>query len=350
MLRLNRHDREDLLSKYFDVARSLDVNMLGLGAFTSIITRGGVDVAGCGLNLTTGNSLTAKAAVESLKIVALERARDLDSASVGVIGCAGSVGRLTSKLLASVCGRLVLFGNPANPAARKNLEILAGELYLEALHRLWQGDTSGIARALYSCFPARHRFPSEMLARQDDDGLRASGRFIAEELTRAGEPLPVFFSVDLEQHLPGVDAVISATNQSEAFIDSRFLAPGTIVCDVARPPAIRSAVRPRKDIFVYAGGLMVLPDHVKFGARNVLGFPRGVNLACLSECIALTMAGASRHYSLGNRISVTEADEVYSFACQHGFEVSIGAIDIESGQALLDIGAGRIQGASEVSG
>ena len=244
----------------------------------------------------------------------------------------------------------MLFGNPANPAARKNLEILAGELYLEALHRLWQGDTSGIARALYSCFPARHRFPSEMLARQDDDGLRASGRFIAEELTRAGEPLPVFFSVDLEQHLPGVDAVISATNQSEAFIDSRFLAPGTIVCDVARPPAIRSAVRPRKDIFVYTGGLVVLPDHVKFGARNVLGFPRGVNLACLSECIALTMAGASRHYSLGNRISVMEADEVYSFACQHGFEVSIGAIDIESGQALLDIGAGHTQGASEVSG
>jgi predicted amino acid dehydrogenase len=95
---------------------------------------------------------------------------------------------------------------------------------------------------------------------------------------------------------------------------------------------------------------MVLPDAVRFGARNVLGFPSGINLACLSECIALTMAGATRHYSLGNRISVAEADEVYSLACQHGFEVSIGAIDVEPEPALLDLDAERIQGATEVSG
>jgi acetylornithine/succinyldiaminopimelate/putrescine aminotransferase/predicted amino acid dehydrogenase len=349
MLHLNRRDRRDLLAKYLDVARSLKVDMVGLGAFTSIITRAGVDLDGCGLNLTTGNSLTAMAAAESLKQVASERGIDLQGATVGVIGSVGSVGRLSSKLLASICSRIILFGNPSNPAAGRSLEALAGELYFEALLRSWAGDTVGIARAVADLFPSVDTIPEPLRACQDDVAFRLFGRFVDEQLSRAAQTPPILVSVDLERHLPLVEAVVSATNQSAAFVDSTMLAPGTVVCDVSRPPAIQSTVRSRRDVTVYAGGLMVLPEPVRFGERNVLGFPTGINLACLSECIALAMAGAKRSYSLGNRISVSEAEHVYALARHHGFEVSIRQVEDAAAKPFSSLDADSMEVEKEAS-
>ena len=64
--------------------------------------------------------------------------------TVVVSGAAGSVGRLASKNLALDCGRLTLFGNPANPASMQKLKTLAGELYHDALLRLIAGSISGV--------------------------------------------------------------------------------------------------------------------------------------------------------------------------------------------------------------
>ena len=339
MLRLTRRERDDLMSKYLDVARGLEVNMVGLGAFTSIITRGGTDLEGCGLNLTTGNSLTAIAVTESLKIVARARGIDLQRTSVGVIGAAGSVGRLVAKLLASTASHMVLFGNPANPAAGKNLEILLGELYLDALLRSQGGLCEGIASPLRDALSRCEPVPAAMLSATDDRAMRDLARLIHAKLNLMGQAPPVELSVDLARHLPSLGAVVSATNQSEAFIDCTLLAPGAIVCDAARPPAIRFVARPRKDVLVYAGGLMMLPEPVRFGRRNLLGFPPGINLACLSECIALAMAGATHSYSLGNRIPVAEAEEVYALARHHGFEVSIR----EEGDEVGGLEAERVE-------
>jgi hypothetical protein len=53
----------------------------------------------------------------------------------------------------------------------------------------------------------------------------------------------------------------------------------------------------------------------------VLGYPPGVNLACLSESIVLALEGAKRHYSLGNRIDYREALAIFDAALKHGFSL-----------------------------
>jgi predicted amino acid dehydrogenase len=103
-----------------------------------------------------------------------------------------------------------------------------------------------------------------------------------------------------------------------------LLAEGSIVCDVARPLDVLGTVREqRPDVFVYEGGLMKLPEHVAFGAQNVLGYPRGYNLACLSETMVLAMEGTRHSHSIGNMIEYDEALAIFDKSRQHGFASAV---------------------------
>ena len=329
LMRLKPQDRAQLLDKCVDLAKDLEVDMLGLGAFTSIISRGGVDIAGHGVNVTTGNSLTAMVAAESLKLAGRQMGKDLGRAHLGIIGAAGSVGRLACKRLATECRRITLFGNPTNPGSMQKLKGLAGELYQDAIARLVNGALSGIggqllpyARALDEAYRASVNHRSiETLSRLHDS--------VAGAAQSAGVAPPLTVSIDLEHELPKMGFVISATSQGKAFIDAAALAPGAVVCDAARPADVVADIRQsRPDVFVYEGGLMRLPQSVSFGRRNVIGCEPGVNLACLSETIVLAMSGIRRDYSVGAEPSFADAEEVFRLAHRHGFSVFVPDTDV----------------------
>ena len=91
----------------------------------------------------------------------------------------------------------------------------------------------------------------------------------------------------------------------------------------------------RSDIAVFEGGVMHLPDQVAFGRQNILGFPRGLNLACLSETITLALEGASRHFSLGKRIDYDEALWIWGAASRHGFRPYFPPQLAHAGAAIL---------------
>jgi predicted amino acid dehydrogenase len=116
------------------------------------------------------------------------------------------------------------------------------------------------------------------------------------------------------------NAILSATSQGKPFVDAAWIQPDTIVCDAARPGDVGEHVRrQRGDLFVFDGGLVRLPEPVRFGRNNVLGFEAGINLACLSETMALTMEQVTRHHSLGRRIALEEARAIKAMAVRHGF-------------------------------
>lgn len=326
MLRLGPRERASVMSDYMAVARDLGVDVLGLGAFTSIITRNGTDVAdrGLGFSVTTGNSLTAIAAAESLKRALGYRGRDSSDVDAGVIGAAGTVGRLVSKVLVNQCRGLVLFGNPHNPAATRKLQTIAGELYRDALVSHIRGERSVIGEALCSVISGQHAVPDDLLERDDSHSFLALYRHVeaAHKATAPSRVAPIRITVDLATYLPFLDAVVSATNQGSAFIDPVLFAPGAVVCDVARPPDIlKRLAQKRPDMLVYEGGLVKFPDAVSFGSRNVIGTPPGINLGCLAETVVLTMAGISGHYSIGERPPMADAWKVFRLATEHGFSI-----------------------------
>lgn len=323
MLRLSPYERKVLMEDYFDECRLHNVDIIGLGAFTSVITRAGTELVESDIPITTGNSLTAMASAESLKFAAKERGINLLNVNVGVIGATGSVGRLVCKSLIFDCGHLTLFGNPSNPASLMKLQALAGELYQDLIAAYLDDESKirGVGKLLVDGvdFAA---IPETMLKYQDENTFLWLYFFIEQSFKAKGCRSPIRLTVDLEQYLPTIAAVVSATSQGYSFIDPDLLAAHAIVCDAARPPDVRSNVKQkRKDIFVYEGGLIRLPEEIKFGSANLVGLPRGVNLACLSETIALAMSGVKRSYSIGNSVPLSEAQEVMRLAQQHGFEI-----------------------------
>ncbi len=62
---------------------------------------------------------------------------------------------------------------------------------------------------------------------------------------------------------------------------------------------------------------------MRFGAKNILGFPAGINLACLGETIALCQRGTEHNHSIGERLDYQEACDIYDFATSIGFEEEI---------------------------
>lgn len=94
------------------VAASRGTRVVGLGALTAPATRGGLTLVPTlprGMTLTTGNAYTA--AIARSNVVSASEAVGLGTeAVVAVVGCTGSVGVATSRLLAVAGYRLILIG------------------------------------------------------------------------------------------------------------------------------------------------------------------------------------------------------------------------------------------------
>lgn len=259
------------ISRGVDLAANLGVRVVGLGAFTSVFSRRGTSVAGRAPVVTTGNVLTAAMGYAAIERVLERRDKYISDSVVGVVGAKGSIGSLCAKLLArSQPKKILLVGNPNSSIA--HLEQIKAEI---------------------------------------------------QELTRC----PIDMTTDFDM-LAGCDVILSATSSSQPVLDDAPIKSGTIICDVARPPDASEKLKDRADITVINGGLVSLPDPtVRFGVGNIQGYPDGVQLACLSETILLSMAQVDRDMGVGDNVSLDEVDEIVALAAKHGFTLSEPELD-----------------------
>ena len=310
MLRLGKEQRKILMHQYLEAARKLNVDIVGLGAFTSIISDGGRDVMDDGMLLSTGSSLTALASVDSVYEVARQKGIDLNGHAVAVVGAAGAVGRLAAIHFSMRAGQVVLIGNAQNAKALDALKEVAGEIYMRAIDRLAKGEHGGVAGSLQSLLKIVDLSVLKTLSGQcgrQPEAYRALFTQVDDLLRALAVDVPLKVPVDVNAGLSGAKAIVSATSVGKSFIDHSVFQSGAIVCDSARPLDVLASVRShRADVHVYEGGVMQLPGPISFGRQNVLGYPRGLNLACLSETITLALEGAVKHYSLGNRIQYNQ--------------------------------------------
>ncbi len=248
-----------------DLASRCGLQRVGLGGHTTSFSGRGSAVVGRGPSITTGNALTAGMTFAACRRAAEERNLDLADAVVGIVGARGSVGSLCARLFARVRPRcLLLAGNPASGSA--GLERLRRELE-------WASGTAEVSRDF--------------------------------------------------RRLEECDIVVTATGAARPILDDVSLTPGTIVCDVARPPDVSERLRGRADIVFIEGGLVALPDPaLRFGAGNLVGLPDGVQLACLSETILLTLEDDRRDHGIGDDVPLSEVDTMMDLAERHGFRLA----------------------------
>lgn len=319
-----------VLQEAVDLAVELGAQMVGLGAYTSVVTRGGRDVQGRGAAITSGNSFTIAMAVEAVFRGAEKMGISLDAARGAVVGATGSIGRVCAILLSEKVAHINLVGNPAHRvSSTRRLRTLADEMIRHALKRREEGINEGLAGWLNQMLDRLAALNSEEAARllnllrePATENEQSRPYSVVEAAARAvGETPPITVTVDLKKGMRGADLVITASNSPACLVTSDCLKTGAVVCDVSRPADVSPAVREqRKDVLIIEGGLVKLPDKICFNSN--LGCREGLSLACLSETMILTLEGEIRDCSIGSRIPMETVEHLRRLGSKHGFELA----------------------------
>lgn len=330
-----REDAVAAIRKAVDIGRDLGAGIIGLGALTSVVTRGGRSVQGRGVAITSGNSFTTLMAMEALAAGAVKMNINLNQARGAVLGATGSIGRACAVMLSEQIANITLLGNPAHVRSSQNrLNSLVAELLNWAWQRSQQGQHTGLAAWLDEAFE-RAQAADLPLTKDIENTFRDGGQVPYQMLQEwcAGLKLtcPLCVSLDVDSTLPECQLVVAASNSPEYLIFPHHLRSGAVVCDVARPADVSpETIASRRDVLILEGGLVQLPDQVAFGAN--LGYRDGVTLACLSETMLLALEGDYRDYSIGNVLSLSTITYLRDLAAKHGF----GLAGLKMGNDELD--------------
>ncbi len=243
------------------MAEKLGANILGLGAFTSVVGDAGVTIANkLDIPVTTGDSFTVAMAVQAIREAAQVMDIKMESATVAVVGATGAIGRVCAELLAGEAERVLLVARD-----EKKLEVLRDRLQVQA--------------------------SSELCISTKMDVLKDA------------------------------DLILTVTSSIHDVIRPEHLKPGSVVCDVARPRDVSAMVAAvRDDILVIDGGMVDVPGAVDFHFN--FGFPDGKAYACMAETIALALEGRFEDYTVGKDITLERVQDITAIAEKHGFRMS----------------------------
>jgi predicted amino acid dehydrogenase len=317
-------EASEMVASAVDLGRDLGAEIVGLGALTSVVTRGGHNVLGRDVAITSGNSFTTLMAIEALMLGARKMHIHVSEARAAVVGATGSIGRACALLLAQKVKDIILFGNARHAVSSRNrLNSLVQDIFRQAQDGLSQGKCTGIGEWVGDVI--------KMLERQDTPAARDYLEIIerktldlqlVHEISAFLEiDAPIRISLDLDQDLPLCNLVVAASNSPEYILFPGHFQTGSVVCDVARPADVSPEVAlQRDDVLILEGGLVQYPDQVNFGPN--FGYRDGVGLGCLSETILLAMEGEGKSYSIGTKLPLEDIEHLRNLGQEHGFSLA----------------------------
>ncbi len=242
------------------MAERLGAQMLGLGAYTSVVGDAGITIArSLDVPVTTGDAYTIDMAVQAVREAAGEMGIPMREARAAVVGATGTIGSVCAELLAEEVAHLTLVGRRVDA--------------LEAVRE------------------------------RCEDGAQAE----------------LIVSTDMAS-IYEADLVLTVTSAITSVIEPEHLKPGAVVCDVARPRDVSTQVAARRnDVLVIEGGMVEVPGDVDF--HFDFGFPPRMAYACMAETMALALEGRYEDYSLGKQITRAQVREISEIAGRHGFRL-----------------------------
>jgi predicted amino acid dehydrogenase len=262
-LELPRADIMGRLVGAAELAKKLGCGIIGLGGFSSVVGDGGVTLAETvsGIAITTGNTYTIAAGLQSLFRAARELEIDLPTASAVVIGATGSIGSACAQILGNKVARVTLAAR--NATRLKNLA---------------------------------HAMQPHVSAALD-------------------------WTTDVRAAVRNADLVLTATSAVSAIVEPEDLRPGAVISEVSLPHDVSRRVgSERPDVLVSEGGNILVPGDPNFNFD--FGLPPRTALACMSETMILTLEDRFENYSLGRGIHLDKVLEIERLAEKHGFKLA----------------------------
>ena len=309
MIETPQDEMLEIIEDAIKLAVDRGARIVGLGAYTSVVTRGGTLLKGKYVPLTTGNSYTVVAGVDAIKFASEKSGIPLSEATASIVGATGAIGKALAILLGKDLHRIILVGNPAHPKSSvRRLRRVAIELciYISKLLKTgWNPYDGSIGEYLSDL-----RLPSP------DDLDSWNG--ILEALKENGF---ISITTDINSALIESQIIVTATNSPKEIIDPNVVRRHSIICDISRPPNVSPSIKKiRPDVLVIDGGIIEIPGRPSLGWR--FGLDRGLAYACMSETMMLALEKDYRDMSLGSDLTLEAMDYFRELAKKHGFKVS----------------------------
>lgn len=282
------------LEEALKLALKTGARIVGLGAYTSVVSRGGTLLKGKYLPITTGNSYTVASSIEAIKLAAQKLNVDLSQNTVAVIGATGSIGRALAILLGEEAHKIILVGNPKHPkSSLRRLTNVGTDIYRHLIAQIekgWRPPDGSIGEYL-----------------SKDKNLEDAGLL---EIT-----------TNLEDAISKSQVIVTATNSPIELINPDIVNSGAIICDISRPPNVNPNIRKlRPDILVIDGGIIEIPGRPSLGWN--FGFEKGLVYACMAETMMLALEHNYIDISLGTDLSIENILYFRELAKKHGFKLS----------------------------
>ncbi len=299
-----------------DMLTEMGCQIIGLGAYTSIITKNCEMLRQRGTALTSGNSLTVGIGLEALKSAAEDLGINWSDARFSVIGATGNIASTYSALAAESVASINLIGR--SETALKRLQRLANKIYADALNTLLLPEDvafpTGISRQLIGTglLNAARSRPAEL-------GVIDWYSLAIEEM---GTAAPVLISADLKS-VSLSNAVLCASNASYPVLLASHLGPHpTAICDISIPSDVHPSIyeQRKETVKVVKGGNVKIMTNPNFRLKGCANAP-GQVFACMAETILLGLTGIGGHYTYGPVVkrNVCKIMELSRF---HGFTLS----------------------------
>ena len=253
MLELPISKVQKKIAQACDAAQEWGAEIIGLGAFTAPMTRGGKRLTDRSAGITNGNAFTAAKTWEALR----QLLHDIPAGgTVALVGATGSVGSCLAKLLVK--------------------------------HR---PDSNVL-------LVARRIRPLEQLK---------------EELSDISPNTAITVTNSME-YLKTSDAICLMTSATENLLKPDYLKHGAVILDDTQPRNTDpSLLEQRPDIRIYDGGIVALPG---FSFPATIGLPIGLGYACLAETMLLALDGHDGHFCIGNP-TIEQVEHLQNLAHTH---------------------------------
>jgi len=240
----------------------LGVNRIGLGAYTTPLTKGGlllVEDRRIKCAITHGGSLTSISVIQVIKKVAIIKNKKIKNSTIAIVGAYGIVGRAVSILVSKLNPKKIILTGPK----KYKLIELRNEIN------------------------KKYNF-NEILISTDNNIIKEA------------------------------DISVLCSTAKDSIITANIIKKNSIIIDVAQPNNMSKKVsEKRKDVLRVDGGYMSIPN---IDLHFNIGTPKEVAFACFVETLILTLINDKKNYI--GPINIKFSKYIFKEAQKFGFKLS----------------------------
>lgn len=313
MLNGKIEDFEIICNKVIDMLQEeYKCKVIGLGQYTSIITKNGKLVTNPEVLITTGNSYTV--GIGLMAVLKEVQKYNVEEFVLGVIGAGGNICSTYIKCFVPFLSKIIFKGSDSDNGKLKTLRF-ARELVRYTLTLLienTQSDQKGMLQLLKSTTVYKKVVNGDL----NIQDLQLFDK-LKEEL---GEKMP-FEIVDDLYDLVQCKVTVVATNDPTPFLFSKYFASNSIVYDISVPlNSTEELIHNDKNIKVIMGGIVKLPNNESIPIKGYL-LKNGEAYACISETVLLGLEETETNYSYGS-LTPWQIGNINDIGNKHGFQLA----------------------------